>query len=145
MMIRTIYSKWYRGHVCAGFCKRTLGNREFCKMAFKKSVTFILEFWWDIWTKFSYIEMVIMTQNKKISPGIVINHVDRSFHVLIVTTGYISMIPSFQIWSYMLLELLHSSQVKSSQRSLSKHINIWIHKVAHFNEQSTYEKNTHIR
>ena len=26
-----------------------------------------------------------MTQNK-ISPGIVINHVDRSFHVLIVTT-----------------------------------------------------------
>ena len=47
-----------------------------------------------------------MTQNK-ISPGIVINHVDRSFHVLIVTTGDISMIPSFEIWSYMLLELLH--------------------------------------
>ena len=45
-----------------------------------------------------------MTQNK-ISPGIVINHVDRSFHVL--TTGDISMIPSFEIWSYMLLELLH--------------------------------------
>ena len=37
-----------------------------------------------------------MTQNK-ISPGIVINHVDRSFHVLIVTTGDISMIPSFEI------------------------------------------------
>ena len=47
-----------------------------------------------------------MTQNM-ISPGIVINHVDRSFHVLIVTTGDISMIPSFEIWSYMLLELLH--------------------------------------
>ena len=43
----------------------------------------------------------------KISPGIVINHVDRSFHVLIVTTGDISMIPSFEIWSHMLLELLH--------------------------------------
>ena len=42
-----------------------------------------------------------------LSPGIVINHVDRSFHVLIVTTGDISMIPSFEIWSSMLLELLH--------------------------------------
>ena len=47
-----------------------------------------------------------MTQNK-ISPGIVINHVERSFHVLIFTTGDISMIPSFEIWGYMLLELLH--------------------------------------
>ena len=36
-----------------------------------------------------------MTHNK-ISPGIVINHVDRSFHVLILTTGDISMIPSFE-------------------------------------------------
>ena len=54
----------------------------------------------------SYIEMVAITQNK-ISAGIVINHVDRSFHVLIVTTGDISMIPSFEIVSYMRLELLH--------------------------------------
>ena len=75
-------------------------------MAFQKSGNLILEFWWDPWTKLSYIEMVVMTQNK-ISPGIDINHVDRSFHVLIVTTGDISMIPSFEIWSYMLLELLH--------------------------------------
>ena len=52
-----------------------------------------------------------MTQNK-ISPGIVINHVDRSFHVLIVTTGDISMIPSFEIWSSMLLELLHCYPVE---------------------------------
>ena len=46
--------------------------------------------------------MVAITQNK-ISAGIVINHVDRSFHVLIVTTGDISMIPSFEIVSYMRL------------------------------------------
>ena len=105
MMSRAIYSRWYCGHVCAGFCKSTLGTREFCEMAFQKSRNFISEFWWDPWTKLSYIEMVVMTQNK-ISPGIVINHVDRSFHVLIVTTGDISMIPSFEIWSYMLLELL---------------------------------------
>ena len=105
-MSRAIYSRWYRGHVCTGFCKSALGTREFCEMAFQKSGNFILEFWWDPWTKLSYIEMVVMTQNK-ISPGIVINHVDRSFHVLIVTTGDISMIPSFEIWSYMLLELLH--------------------------------------
>ena len=105
-MSRAIYSRWYRGHVCDGFCKSTIGTREFCKMAFQKSRNFILEFWWDPWTKLSnYIEMVVMTQNK-ISPGIVINHVDRSFHVLIVTTGDIPMIPSFEIWSYMLLELL---------------------------------------
>ena len=89
-----------------GFCKSTLGIREFCEMAFKKSRNFISEFCWDPWTKLSYIEMVVMTQNK-ISPGIVINHVDRSFHVLIVTTGDISMIQSFEIWSYMLLEVLH--------------------------------------
>ena len=105
-MSRAIYSRWYCGHVCAGFCKSTLGTREFCEMAFQKSRNFISEFWWDPWTKLSYIEMVVMTQNK-ISPGIVINHVDRSFHVLIVTTSDISMIPSFEIWSYMLLELLH--------------------------------------
>ena len=105
-MSRAIYSRWYCGHVCAGFCKSTLGTREFCEMAFQKSRNFISEIWWDPGTKFSYIEMVVMTQNK-ISPGIVINHVDRSFHDLIVTTGDISMIPSFEIWSYMLLELLH--------------------------------------
>ena len=29
------------------------------------------------------------------------------------------------------------------KRSLLEHINIWIHKVAHYNEQSTYEQNTH--
>ena len=75
-------------------------------MAFQKSGNFILEFWWDPWTKLSYIEMVAITQNT-ISAGIVINHVDRSFHVLIVTTGDISMIPSFEIGSYMRLELLH--------------------------------------
>ena len=106
MMSRAIYSRWSRGRVCAGFCKSTLGNRGFFEMAFQKSGNFILEFWWDPWTKLSYIEMVVMTQNK-ISPGIVINHVDRSFHVLIVTTGDISMIPSFEIWIYMLLELLN--------------------------------------
>ena len=105
MMSRAIYSRWSRGHVCAGFCKSTLGTREFCEMAYQKSGNFILEFWWDPWTKLSYIEMVVMTPNM-ISPGIVINHVDRSFHGLIVTTGDISMIPSFEIWSYMLLELL---------------------------------------
>ena len=105
-MSRAIYSRWYRGHVCAGFCKSTLGTREFREMAFQKSRNFISEFWWDPWTKLSYIEMVVITQNK-ISSGIVINHVDRSFHVLIVTTGDISMILSFEIWSYMLLELLH--------------------------------------
>ena len=88
------------------FVKSTLGTRELCEMSLQKSVKFILEFRWDPWAKLSYIEMVIMTQNK-ISPGIVINHVERSFHVLIVTTGDISMIPSFEIWSYMLLELLH--------------------------------------
>ena len=37
-----------------------------------------------------------------------------------------------------------SVQVKV-KRSLLKHINIWVHKVSHFNEQSTYEQNTHIR
>ena len=93
-MSRAIYSSWYCGHVCAGFCKSTLGTREFCEMAFQKSGNFVLEFWWDPWTKLSYIEMVVMTQNK-ISSEIVINHVDRSFHVLIVTTGDISMIPIF--------------------------------------------------
>ena len=51
-------SRWSRGHVCAGFCKSTLGTREFCEMAFQNSGNFILEFWWDPWTKLSYIEMV---------------------------------------------------------------------------------------
>ena len=39
-------------------------------------------------------------------------------------------------------DYIQKSKVK---RSLLKHINIWIHKVAHFNEQSTYEQNTHMR
>ena len=68
-MSRAIYSRWYCGHVCAGFCKSTLGTRELREMAFQKSRNFISEFWWDPWTKLSYIEMVVMTQ-KKISPGI---------------------------------------------------------------------------
>ena len=107
-------------------------------MAFQKSGNFILEFWWDPWTKLSYIELVVMTQNK-ISPGIVINHVNKSFHVLIVTTGDISMIPSFEIWSYMLLELLHCYPVGIYAESNHRN-KLWMELKPHWLKKSSCKK-----
>ena len=52
-------------------------------------------------------EDILVGSQAKLSCSLLELYVARSFHVLIVTMGDISMIPSFEIWSYMLLELLH--------------------------------------
>ena len=61
----------------------------------------------------SYIEMVIVTETRKISPGIVFNHVDRCFHICVyisVITEDISVILSFGVWGY-ILHVQHMSCV----------------------------------